>query len=93
VCSTGRIGMGTDGDLMGVARIDTLTELEISAHHTVNQNSIHNQVEYEIHAGGADIIEIPRSLAQEAKEVVGVDLETEYVQCGATIEIIEADDD
>jgi hypothetical protein len=41
------------------------------------------------HAGAADVIEVPKALAEMAKTVVGVDLRSDNIQCAAEIRVID----
>jgi hypothetical protein len=70
-------------------RIHTLDELELSVHHTITEPPRRSYEEYEIHAGTADVIEIPESLVEAAKTVTGVDIRSEEIRCGAEIKIVE----
>jgi len=69
-------------------RVHEMEELEISVHHTVNQYVGHTE-EYELHAGFADVVEIPKRLVEDAKTATGVDLRDDEVQCGAEIRVID----
>lgn len=70
-------------------RTDTLDEVELSVHHVVSDDPLMATQEYEIHAGTADVIEIPRELAETVKTVTGVDIQTENIRCGAEIRVVE----
>ena len=70
-------------------RIDTLDELELSVHHVINSDPLLHPEEYEIHAGFADEIVIPKSLVEKAKTVTGVDIRNERVRCGADIRVVD----
>jgi len=70
-------------------RFETLDELELSVHHTITTDPVRYQEEYEIHAGFADVIEVPVSLVEAAKTATGVDIRTERVRCGAEIRVID----
>jgi len=70
-------------------RIDTLEEMELSVHHTIGENPLRSDEEYEIHAGTADVLQIPKSLVETAHTVTGVDIRDERVLCGAEIQVVE----
>ena len=70
-------------------RVDTLDELEVSVHHRVKTECRTHEWDYEIHAGTADVIEVPKALAEMAKTVVGVDLQSDNIRCGAEIRVID----
>ena len=72
-----------------VERIDKLDDLEISVHHTVRLQHRTHRWEYEVHAGMADVLEIPKPLAEMAKTVIGVDLERDNIESAAEIRVIE----
>jgi hypothetical protein len=76
-------------DATDVERVDTLDEVELSVHHQIRYNTMVSSKEYEIHAGHADVIEIPRKLAETVKEVTGVDLTTRSVRCAAEIRVVD----
>jgi len=73
----------------GIERIDTLGELELSVHYTIGQNPQRSYEEYEIHAGTADVLQIPKPLVETAYTVTGVDIRDERVRCGAEIQVVE----
>ena len=70
-------------------RITTLDELELSIHFIISDDPIRSIEEYEIHAGMADVIEIPERLVETTKTVTGVDIRSQEVRCGAEIRIVE----
>jgi hypothetical protein len=72
-----------------VERVDTLDEVELSVHHRIGHHTMVSSKEYEIHAGHADVIEIPRRLAETVKEVTGVDLTVRSVRCAAEIRVVD----
>jgi len=72
-----------------IDRVDTLDELEVSVHHTVATRHRTHRWEYEVHAGTADVIEVPTALAEMAKTVVGVDLQRDDIRCAAEIRVID----
>jgi len=69
-------------------RVDRLEEIELSVHHIVQEDPIMAMTEYEIHAGTADVVEIPKPLAATVKTVTGVDIESEEIHCGAEIRVV-----
>lgn len=75
----------------GTKRIDTVEELELSVHHTIGENALRSDEEYEIHAGTADVLRIPESLVETTYTVTGVDIRNERIRCGADIRVVEDD--
>ena len=78
----------TDGE-RDVRRLDTADDLEISVHHNVRLQHRRHYEEYEIHAGHADVLEVPFALAELAETVTGVDIESDKVRCAAEIRVID----
>lgn len=72
-----------------VERVDRLDELEVSVHHTVATRHRTHRWEYEVHAGTADVVEVPKALAEMAKTVVGVDLKRDDIRCPAEIRVVD----
>jgi hypothetical protein len=70
-------------------RIDTPDELELSVHHTIAENPLRSDEMYEIHAGTADVLRIPKSLVETAYTVTGVDIRDKRVCCGAKIKVVQ----
>jgi hypothetical protein len=73
----------------GTERIDSLDELELSVHYVIGDHPLETMEEYEIHAGHADEIAVPKSLVERAKTVTGVDIRREEVRCAADIRVID----
>lgn len=69
-------------------RVEQVEELELSVHHRVKERPILTSAEYEIHAGFADVLEVPESLVHAVKTQTGVDIRTVDVQCGAEIKVV-----
>jgi hypothetical protein len=80
----------TERDAHRPQRIETLDEVELSVHHTVTDRPRHSET-YELHAGFADVVEVPEQLVERVKTVTGVDIRTERVQCGAEIRVISVE--
>ena len=72
-----------------VEHVDTVGELEISVNHVVNSDPLLHTEEYEVHAGLADELVVPKSLVEEAKTVTGVDIRNDEVRCSAEITVID----
>lgn len=70
-------------------RVDSVDELEISVHHVVHSGPLRHTEEYEIHAGFADELVVPKSLVEQVKTVTGVDIRTEDVRCSADIRVVD----
>ena len=71
-------------------RVDTVDEIEISTHHTVTTDRRTHHWEYEVHAGHADVLEVPKPLAEMVKTVMGADLESDEIRCAAEIRVIDS---
>ena len=69
-------------------RVERVEELELSVHHCVKEEPIMTTEEYEIHAGFADVLEVPESLVHAVKTQTGVDIRTSAVRCGAEIKVV-----
>lgn len=80
---------GTAESESGVDRVDTLDELELSVHYVIGDHPAETIEEYEVHAGFADEIVVPKSLVERAKTVTGVDIRTEDVRCAADIRVVD----
>lgn len=50
-----------------MTRVERADELELSVHHRVRENALLTDAEYEIHAGFADVLEVPESLVHAVK--------------------------
>ena len=79
----------SDQSEAAVERVDTVDQLEISVNHVVNSDPLLHTEEYEVHAGFADELVVPKSLVEEAKTVTGVDIRSDDVQCGAEITVVD----
>jgi hypothetical protein len=73
-------------------RVVKLDEVELSVHFRITDDPTRIDAEYEIHAGFADVVEIPTSLVETVKTTTGVDIREESVRCGAEIRIVEDGD-
>ena len=72
-----------------VRRIDHADEIEISVHHEVSTQHRSHRWEYEVHAGHADVLEVPKPLAEMVKTVVGADLKRDNIRCAAEIRVVD----
>lgn len=72
-----------------MTRVERADELELSVHHRVRENALLTDAEYEIHAGFADVLEVPESLVHAVKTQTGVDIRTADIRCGAEVKVVE----